>query len=318
MWTTNSYGQHFPSMYQIPQQQQRLMMLSPVQNNVIPVQRQVIPHVQRQIYPLINGGPIHHPMTWFPVRNPSLSVRNPCMNLIGPQQRRPLFAPMVNQVYRHHCRPQNGTTNHNRCIPERQYDKTFYKQEPKSLQMKETPVSDTSTTVSSFDTTTSSVSSNSDTTVTVTVSIPDRTKTNKSSEQKLNCKNCNSLVKKTKMFYLNTKENVFCLQCFEPGMKGLHGSFCHEFSRNNCDKKATWGYAGEGKVLTCRDHRFDNMINVNVKTCHFIDKETKRRCKHEALYALKSNKNKRLYCELHCHRGNMVYVRKRCNKKKRV
>ena len=127
MWTTNSYGQHFPSMYQIPQQQQRLMMLSPVQNNVIPVQRQVIPHVQRQIYPLINGGPIHHPMTWFPVRNPSLSVRNPCMNLIGPQQRRPLFAPMVNQVYRHHCRPQNGTTNHNRCIPERQYDKTFYR-----------------------------------------------------------------------------------------------------------------------------------------------------------------------------------------------
>ncbi len=326
MWTTNSYGQHFPSMYQIPQQQQRQMMIPvknhvipvqnhviPVQNHVIPVQRQVYPvqnhviPVQRQVYPLINGGPIHYPMTRFPVRNPS-------MNFIGPQQRP--FVPMVNQVYRHHCRPHNGTTNYNRCIPERQYDKTFYKQEPKSLQLKEIPVSDTSTTVSSFDTTSSSVSSNSDTTVTVT--IPDRTKTNKSSEQKLNCKNCNALVKKTKMFYLNTKENVFCLQCFKPGMKGLHGSFCHEFSNNNCDKKATWGYAGEGKVLTCRDHRLDNMINVNVKTCHFIDKETKRRCKHEALYALKSNKNKRLYCELHCNRGNMVYVRKRCNKKKRV
>ena len=53
------------------------------------------------------------------------------------------------------------------------------------------------------------------------------------------------------MFYKNRKQFIFCINCFENGMKGLHGSLCHEHCNNNCIKKATWGYP-EGNVLTCR------------------------------------------------------------------
>ena len=39
---------------------------------------------------------------------------------------------------------------------------------------------------------------------------------------------------------------MFCIKCFEPGMKGLHGSFCHEFSQTIVIKKPPKG-VGEGK-----------------------------------------------------------------------
>ena len=137
------------------------------------------------------------------------------------------------------------------------------------------------------------------------------------------CIKCNAIQCRTKMFYKDTKVNIFCINCYEPGMKGLHGSICHEYCNNKCDKKATWGYAGKGDVLTCRTHRKLGMINVNVTKCHFIDKETKMRCKNEATYAIKATSkikkmSKRICCEAHCDKASMTYVKKRMNKKKRV
>ena len=284
MWTNNFYGHYYPNKFP----QQRPMMIPQQRPMMIPQQRPVIP-VQYPYYPPMNTSSMNSLMS-IHVRNPCihpLPVCNPSMNFIGPKQQHPLISPMVNQVYRHHHRPHN-VMNFERCIQERQYE---HKQQPISLQMNDhTLVTDTSSTKK---TTRSRRRSDSDKTTSssrTTTSSDTTAKTTTSSDttaNELQCRKCNSFIKKTKMFYLNKKENVFCIKCFEPGMKGLHGSFCHEFSRNNCDKKATWGYVGEGKVLTCQEHRLDKMINVNVKTCHFIDKETKKRCKKRGIVCTK-------------------------------
>lgn len=289
------------------------------------------PQPRQMIIPVVNQ--LHHNMN---------SIRyqvNPSMNVVGPPlQQGPMMRHFVNYI--HHVNPyvnflvdrrplqQHNVMTSQESDIQRQYrDASYYmKHQVVSLQVKDNTSSDTTssdTTSSSFDSSTvntttstatcgatSSATSNTDNTSTTNLSSV-------SSSTNVLCDKCNSLNKRTKMFYLKTKNKLYCMKCFEPGMKGLHGAFCHEFCNNNCDKKATWGYPGQGNVLTCRTHRLNGMINVNVKNCHFIDKTTKTRCKNEALYALKSNKNKRLYCELHCHTDNTVFVRKRCNKKKR-
>ena len=114
------------------------------------------------------------------------------------------------------------------------------------------------------------------------------------------------------MFYKNTKKKLFCIHCYKPGMKGLHGALCCEFSKNKCLKKASWGYP-EGCVLTCKTHKQTGMINVNVQTCHFIDKNTNVRCTNNAEYAF--NK-KRIYCELHCDKKKMIFKKQRNNNRK--
>ena len=308
------------SMMYPPHPQSRQMMYPPH------------PPLRQMIIPVVNQLPHNMNSTRYHV--------NPSMNVVCPPPR-PMMHPFVNHI--HHVNPyvnflvdtrplqQDHLMTSQESDIQRQYrDASYYmKQQMVPLQVKDNPISSSDTT--SSDTTSSSFDSSTVNTTTSTAtcgatsntdntSNTDTSTTNVSSvssSTKVLCDKCNSLNNRTKMFYLKTKNKLYCMKCFEPGMKGLHGAFCHEFCNNNCDKKATWGYPGQGTVLTCRTHRLNGMINVNVKNCHFIDKTTNTRCKNEALYALKSNKNKRLYCELHCHTDNTVFVRKRCNKKKR-
>lgn len=301
---------NYPMMYP-PHPQSRKMMYPPH------------PQSRQMIIPVVSQLPHNMNSTRYHV--------NPSMNVVCPPPR-PMMRPFVNQI--HHVNSYVNFLVDTRPLQQDHLMTSYYmKQQVVPLQVKEntsSPItsSDTSisdTTSSSFDsstvnTTTSTATCGATTSNTDNTSNTDTSTTNLSSvssSTKVLCDKCNSLNNRTKMFYLKTKNKLYCMKCFEPGMKGLHGAFCHEFCNNNCDKKATWGYPGQGTVLTCRTHRLNGMINVNVKNCHFIDKTTNTRCKNEALYALKSNKNKRLYCELHCHTDNTVFVRKRCNKKKR-
>lgn len=327
-----------PNHVKVSQQGGQMINYSMMYPPPHPRQMMYPPHPQprQMIIPVVNQ--LHHNM------NSTRYHVNPSMNVVcPPPPPRPMMRPFVNQI--HHVNPyvnflvdrrplqQHNVMTSQESDIQRQYrDASYYmKRQVVALQVKDntsSPITNSDTT--SSDTTSSSFDSSTVNTTTSTAtcgatssatSNTDNTSTTNlssvSSSTNVLCDKCNSFNNRTKMFYLKTKNKLYCMKCFEPGMKGLHGAFCHEFCNNNCDKKATWGYPGQGTVLTCRTHRLNGMINVNVKKCHFIDKTTNTRCKNEALYALKSNKNKRLYCESHCHTDNTVFVRKRCNKKKR-
>jgi hypothetical protein len=127
-----------------------------------------------------------------------------------------------------------------------------------------------------------------------------------------NCRKSSFYHLKQKMFYNNTKFKVSCRSCYKPGMKGMHGTLCCE-DKNNltpqlCFSKAIFGYAG-GKPLRCSRHKLENMINVNVSLCQYIDSE-KKRCKNNATYGF----SKRERCDDHKTEG-MKKIKIRNNKK---
>jgi hypothetical protein len=86
------------------------------------------------------------------------------------------------------------------------------------------------------------------------------------------------------MFYINTKQQAFCRNCFRLGMKGMHGRICCEDPTNITDKicfsKAIYDFPG-GKGLRCAVHKKDNMINVNNGLCQYHHSCGKR-CRDKA------------------------------------
>ena len=129
-----------------------------------------------------------------------------------------------------------------------------------------------------------------------------------------NCTNPLSYHLIKKIFYIDSKNKLFCRSCFKPGMKGMHGSLCCEDSSNStsqlCFLGATYGYAG-GKPLRCTIHKLNNMINVNVSLCQFIN-PNKKRCKKKAYYGF----SRRERCDDHKIEG-MKKIDFRKNKTKK-
>ena len=129
-----------------------------------------------------------------------------------------------------------------------------------------------------------------------------------------NCTNPLSYHLIKKIFYIDSKNKLFCRSCFKPGMKGMHGSLCCEDSSNStsqlCFLGATYGYAG-GKPLRCTIHKLNNMINVNVSLCQFIN-PNKKRCRKKAYYGF----SRRERCDDHKIEG-MKKIDFRKNKTKK-
>ena len=94
----------------------------------------------------------------------------------------------------------------------------------------------------------------------------------------------------------------------------MHGRLCCEDSGNLisqlCFSSATYGYAG-GKPLRCTRHKLENMINVNVSLCQFIN-PNKKRCKKKAYYGF----SRRERCDDHKIEG-MKKINFRKNKTKK-
>ena len=129
-----------------------------------------------------------------------------------------------------------------------------------------------------------------------------------------NCSNPSFYHLRKKIFYIDSKNKLFCRSCFKPGMKGMHGSLCCEDSSNStpqlCFSSATYGYPG-GKPLRCTLHKLNNMINVNVSLCQFIN-PNKKRCKKKAYYGF----SRRERCDDHKIEG-MKKINFRKNKTKK-
>ena len=131
------------------------------------------------------------------------------------------------------------------------------------------------------------------------------------------CSNPNLYPLRKNMFYTNTKSNVFCRDCFQLGMKGLHGTICCEDPTNQnkkCFLKAIYGFPGN-KPLRCSGHKEKNMINVNKGDCQFIN-SCGERCKEKASYGFKYFL-KRERCFEH-KLEDMIKIELRSNKKKKV
>tara|TARA_R100001163_G_scaffold65827_1_gene65324 strand:- start:1671 stop:3380 length:1710 start_codon:yes stop_codon:yes gene_type:complete len=121
------------------------------------------------------------------------------------------------------------------------------------------------------------------------------------------------------------KEQKYCGEHKENGMRNPYKKYCEGENMVDgkiikCDKYPSYNYKRGQLPKYCKTHipKGEKMINVNKKSCIFVDPKTGKRCELQPSFNLK-NEKELLYCSKHADRKKMINKSAnlciKCNKK---